>query len=632
VAAVASPASALAGAGHAPGELIVSFEPGTSKPESSAVARELGADVADRVSGRPRVALVELPPGLGVRSAEGLFESAPEVAHAEPNTVRRIAAPNDPFYTSGLQWNLGQETDADINAPGAWGISTGDPAVTVAVIDTGMTIDHPDLEANLWSDPGESLDGADDPSDPDLIPDDLHGYDFVDDDIDPEDDEGHGTHVAGIIGAVGDNGAGIAGVNWDVGLMPLRAGDEDGSLLLFDILEAIGYAVAHDARIVNASYTSDALSFSPAERDAIQAAGDILFVTAAGNEDTDNDQVPSYPCAYDLPNIVCVAATNQVDELAVFSTGGSNYGKRSVDLAAPGSSILSTLPVEAYDPPLGTDGFESALVNWTPDPGSGWAAVSEPPFSGQHLSDSPGGDYANDLNASVTVAAPVDLSAEISCRAEFPLAHQIAAGDRLWLEGSVDATPGSWFPLGAWSGSRPVPATESVRLLGLSGVATAHLRFRLQTDSAGVADGVHIDDFSLRCADGSAAIYGTKSGTSMAAPHVAGVAALLLDHFPSYTPAQLRTALLENVDRLPSLHCRVASGGRLNAFDALDIGVPSSPRPEDCPPVVQPDPPSFNLGAAIKRCKRKFRAVLVKQVAKKRKRCIRTARRRAAAA
>ncbi len=129
--------------------------------------------------------------------------------------------------------------------------------MTVAVIDTGASIDHPDLEANIWADPVEALNGIDD--DLDAVADDLHGYDFVNDDAEPDDDQGHGTHVAGTIGAVGDNGIGITGVSWDVGLMPLKAGDEEGELALFDVLEAMEYAVAHGARVVNASYVSAAL-------------------------------------------------------------------------------------------------------------------------------------------------------------------------------------------------------------------------------------------------------------------------------------------------------------------------------------------------------------------------------------
>ncbi len=283
--------------------------------------------------------------------------------------------------------------------------------------------------------------------------------------------------------------------------------------------------------------------------------------------------------------MICVAATNQVDALSTFSSGGSNFGKASVDLAAPGSGIVSTQRVANYEPPLFSDDFDAGLANWTPDPLSAWAAAGGAPFApGQHLSDSPGGDYSPDGDLSVQLTDPLDLSGEDACRARFKLAHEIAPVDRLWLEASTDATPSSWVPLGTWSGSRSVPKEELVKLLGHSREASVYLRFRLFSDSSANADGVHVDDFAVECADMPGLLYGARSGTSMAAPHVAGTAALLLDRFPSYTTAQLRSALLENTDRVPSLHCKVASGGRLNAFDALDSGVPGSPRAADCPP------------------------------------------------
>ena len=143
--------------------------------------------------------------------------------------------------------------------------------------------------------------------------------------------------------------------------MALKAGTADGGLTQFAILAAIEYASTNGARIVNASFTGT--DFSAAERDAIAAAPDVLFVAAAGNQGTDNDASPRYPCNYDLPNIVCVAATNQIDDLSTFSSGGSNFGKASVDLAAPGSSALSTVPT--FAPPLFSDDFEAGLGDWT---------------------------------------------------------------------------------------------------------------------------------------------------------------------------------------------------------------------------------------------------------------------------
>jgi subtilisin family serine protease len=209
------------------------------------------------------------------------------------------------------------------------------------VVDTGLDLGHPDLAANVWSNPGESgagreSNGADD--DGDGLIDDTTGWDWAAGDNQGLDENGHGTHVSGTIAGRAGDGTGVAGVAWRARLMALRVLDETGSGRVSDAIKAYGYAAAHGARIVNASLGGG--SFSRAERDAIGAARDVLFVVAAGNEGADDDTTPSYPCGYDLPNVVCVAASDQHDELAGFS----NYGATSVDLAAPGVNIASAWP------------------------------------------------------------------------------------------------------------------------------------------------------------------------------------------------------------------------------------------------------------------------------------------------
>jgi subtilisin family serine protease len=217
---------------------------------------------------------------------------------------------------------------ADVSAPAAWDITTGNQTLVVGVLDSGIDVAHPDLAANLWSAPsGWSLRGCGG----------THGYDAITNDCTPQDENGHGTHVAGTIGARGNNATGVTGVNWAVSIMALRFLDASGSGYLFDEVEAIDYAVQAKRlgvplRVLNASYGSPTPSQS--ERDAIAHAADngILFVAAAGNESANNDSVPCYPASHDLPNIIGVAATGNRDELASFS----NYGATSVDLGAPG--------------------------------------------------------------------------------------------------------------------------------------------------------------------------------------------------------------------------------------------------------------------------------------------------------
>ena len=289
-----------------PGELLVSFEPGAKQ------APALDAVDAQRVDPLPQAGLVkvELEPGTSVAEAEAALERRPEVRYAEPNyRYSPHATPNDPLFPQ--LWGLQQPNDADIDAPEAWNLTTGGLGVTVAVVDTGVAYTHPDLVANM-----------------------VTGWDFFSNDGDPSDAVGHGTHVAGTIGAFGNNGAGVTGVNWRVRLMPLRVGDAN-NIPASAVVAAFDHACANGVKIVNGSFGG--FSASSAIHDAIARCPGMLFVFSAGNNSSSNDARPVFPCNDPSPNVVCVAATNQSDQLASFS----NYGT-SVELAAPGNGILST--------------------------------------------------------------------------------------------------------------------------------------------------------------------------------------------------------------------------------------------------------------------------------------------------
>ena len=274
-------------------------------------------------------------------------------AYVEPDYLSHIAAvPNDTRWSE--LWGM-----VKINATGAWDFTTGSTNVVVAVLDTGISLAHPDLSPNLWKNTAEvnGAPGVDD--DGNGYIDDTSGWDFVNADNIPDDDAGHGTHCAGTIGAVGNNAKGVAGVCWSVRLMALKVLDASGSGREggweSDIANAIQYASDEGAKIISASLGG--YSYSDTARDAIAYANSkgVLFVAAAGNGGADgigdnNDVTPVYPAGYDLPNIVAVAATDPGDVLAGFS----NYGKTSVDLAAPGVNILSTVPGGGYDAYQGT--------------------------------------------------------------------------------------------------------------------------------------------------------------------------------------------------------------------------------------------------------------------------------------
>ncbi len=300
-----------------------------------------------------------LPDDLSVTDAVRLLRRHPLVQEATPNYYRYIdIVPDDADF--GDLWglhNVGQDggtPDADIDAPEAWDITVGSRDVVVAVIDSGVDLTHPDLVDNLWTNPGEIAgNGIDD--DGNGFVDDVHGWDFSSDDNDPSPVggacQGHGTHVAGTIGASGNNGIGVSGVNWNVTIMPLKAFRSLLGVLCTasdaDLLAAIQYHTMMGVRISSNSWGGPAPSMPVAL--AIRAS-DSVFVAAAGNESNDNDVQPSFPANYPLSNIVSVAATDRNDLLADFS----NYGVNSVDLGAPGVDILSTLPNNQYDAYSGT--------------------------------------------------------------------------------------------------------------------------------------------------------------------------------------------------------------------------------------------------------------------------------------
>ena len=408
---------------HAAGELIVRFEPGLGR---AARRRILGRHEAtlERSLRAPGLELVRLDEAsLAAVAAE--LEREPGVLDAQPNYIYRVSTtPNDPAVRGALG-----SRDRERRGHGrAGGLGCDD----------GQRLGHggrnrhrrhvhaSDLTGNVWSNSGEAADGLD--NDGNGHVDDLRGWDFVDDDGTPTDPHGHGTHVAGTVGAEGNNGVGVTGVNWDVGVMPLRAGDAAGYFTDETIADAMSYACAEGADIVNGSFGGE--GYSPVIASAIGSCPGTLFVFAAGNGSDDGvgDNIdaspPIYPCAFTNANVVCVAASTEAAGIASFS----NYGPVSVDVAAPGTGILSTVS---------------------------------------------------------------------------------------------------------------------------SGTTLRH------------------------------------SGTSMASPHVAGVAALLLARYPAATPAQIKYSLMRTVDPLQAFAGKIATQGRVNAFSALTaplLDPPAAPPPPPPPP------------------------------------------------
>ncbi|MBZ5548461.1 MAG: S8 family serine peptidase [Acidobacteriia bacterium] len=366
--------------------LIVRFRAGKS-PSARAAVHGFARGRTKRLFRTLRdIEVVQLESGLTLSEALRRYRSQADVLYAEPDYRRTLfdLVPNDPMFTGlwGLR-NTGQSgglAGADIDAVKAWELSTGSSDVVVGTIDTGVDWNHPDLAANIYRNDADCTDnGIDD--DGNGVVDDCHGFNAVAGSGDPIDTYKHGTHVAGTIGAVGNNGLGVVGVNWKVKILACKTDDENGYLYDSAILSCLDYMATMKDRGVNIVATNNSYGGafeSKAVTDAIreQMKRGILFVAAAGNYGLDNDTIPAYPANTDLPNVLTVAATDYTDGLASFS----DYGRHTVHLGAPGVAITSTVPGGGYETWDGTSMATPHVVGAAAllkayDPAQDWAAI-----------------------------------------------------------------------------------------------------------------------------------------------------------------------------------------------------------------------------------------------------------------
>ena len=360
--------------GFTPTEIFIKWKPTTNAAQMLDFGQALNATQMKNYKNL-NIELWNLRKEANILEVIEEYQKHPNIEFISPNYIYTANEflPNDLHFDE--QWsmaNIGQtggSTGADIAVTHAWDIQRKSPEVKVAIIDTGIDWQHPDLVDNIWQNLGEDADGDGqifewngaewifDPGDENNIDDDGNGYiddfigwDFVNNDNDPHDDNFHGTHVAGIIGAKGNNGIGVAGITWDVQMAALKFLDVDMLGTTANAIAAINYAVAEGMPISNNSWGGKA--YDNALYAALQYASNQnhLVIAAAGNKGTNNDLSPTYPAAYNLPNIVAVASTNHNDSLSDFS----NYGSTSVDLAAPGSFISSSFPNDSYETISGT--------------------------------------------------------------------------------------------------------------------------------------------------------------------------------------------------------------------------------------------------------------------------------------
>jgi subtilisin family serine protease len=563
----AQPAGQAPG-GIVPGRLIVRLVPGADLAQVRAVAADIGGRLDHRLP-LQGARLIALPAGADPRRAALRMERAPAVLYAEPDQyIQFRAIPNDPLFAR--QWalrNSGQRLramrglpGADVDAPGAWDLSVGSPSVVVADVDTGVDFQHPDLAANIWTNPGEVPENHVD-DDGNGLTDDIHGWDWAEADHIPDDSrgdsQGHGTQTSSVIAAAGNNGVGIAGLNWDMSLMPLRAGT------LSDTISAFVYARDQGARVIN--FSAGFPFYSRALQDTIDNIATVMVVNAADNggldgEGDNSDRVRDFPCKFGSPNLVCVAASDQRDRLTTFS----NFGRSSVDLAAPGQNILTAFPGNAFSFEL-SEFFEGPLGRRFRSGGrhDHWGLTGK---LGGSLTDSVRGRYHNNTNSFVR-SRRIDLRERRACELAFFLVHRLQKRfDRLVVEATRDGR--HWRRLGRFTGVRASDYHFLPMPRRFAGERRVRIRFRLKTDGSVRLDGIYIDDVQVSCIT-TRPTYAFTEGTSSAAPYVSGAAALIWARYPAGSVAEVKARLLGNVDRIPSMAGKLATGGRLDVAAAL---------------------------------------------------------------
>jgi subtilisin family serine protease len=600
-------------------DLIVEWAPRTDHGER--VGARSDAEVSfEEDLGNRRFQLVSVQPGQAASEAVAALENDPAVVVAERDGYRATnALPNDPLLGqlwglhnlgSGIDGISGAITGDDIDAPTAWDRTVGSPSIVIADIDSGYRFEYTDLDSVAWTNPGEiAANGEDD--DGDGIVDDVHGADFIGangeapaQDGDPTDEDlisgGHGVHTAGTMGAAGDNGVGITGVAQDVRIMPLRVcsrypGLSDNRCRISSILAAINYAAAKDARVANMSLGGN--EAFQTEVDAIAAAKQTLFVISAGNDSSDNDGAGSaphghhYPCDFrpdlqasvsipePIDNIVCVAASDQADGLAGFS----DWGATSVDLGAPGTETLSAYPFGTrFEEAFTTDDFSTKWTATGTD--GGFARTNESPLTSFGITDTVGDPTASTMRE--VASTPVTIPSNGGCRLNQNRHVSLAAEDQyryaVLLNGveQASSTPASSSTGGMEKRFLDLPAAFNAG-------GELQIKFRFTAGSAPASgSGVWLDDITLVCSEpvGTAASYGYLQGTSMAAPHVSGAAALLFSLEPGASVTEAREALLEGVDAVPSLTGKTTSGGRLNVAKSMEILKSATPQLESTVP------------------------------------------------
>jgi subtilisin family serine protease len=552
--------------GYKPRELLVTFKEGVSTEAIDALHRSLGSTVLRNI---PKLHLqrVKLKEDLSEEEAQRLYKADEIVEDAERHTVRYPQlVTNDPSFSK--QWAL-----TKIKAPEAWDLTQGSQDVVVAVIDSGIDYTHPDLADNIWINEAElnGQPGVDD--DNNGYVDDIRGWDFAgshdiidtDGDNDPITTYDHGTHLAGIVAARGNNSLGIAGINWRLRIMPLKvmADDNEGNFNLDAIALAIKYAIDNGAKIIICSFGSSNINAKElAGFTKMQEAG-IIAACAAGNGGGNNDVTHNYPSDYDLDNIISVAASDSNDHLA----SSSNYGATSVDLMAPGVNIYSTIPSATTEALVRVEG--PVPVDYTALGMAYAGTTGAGGITGTLYNCGQGypGQFPAGVNGNIALIQRSIKTDSFTFKSKVQNAQATgAAGVVVYNhltaieDDGFDTAGGTLGEAGTW-----VPVVSLTRDNG-----QALLQSDGQTVTLINKPTIKIDP------------YNYKSGTSMAAPHVAGVAGLILSHCPSLGFEAVKAAILNSVDKIPAVSDQLVTGGSLNAFAALKAALPPGDLSGNC--------------------------------------------------
>ncbi len=525
---------------YKPGELLVKLKKDILPADIDKLHATLGSRVIETIK-RLRLQRIALKTGMDEDAAAVLYMQSGLVDTAEKNALRyKNAEPDDPLFSE--QWGM-----TVIQAPAAWDITTGSDTVVVAVIDTGVDYLHPDLADNIWTNTAELNGVADFDDDGNGFVDDIQGWDFAGDgeneDNDPLGDDSHGTHVAGIIAARGNNGIGVAGVCWNLKIMPVKIqADGAESMTTADILQGMEYAMENGARVINCSYGGP--SFVDSEKDMLSLLGDqgILAVCAAGNDGSDIDEnTNNYPAEYDLANILAVASNDKDGGLYT----GSNYGVTSVDVMAPGVDIKSTVPFVAF-----IETNVGGVKNIFSAEGLTFARLTEDAGIKGSLYDCGLGKAPEDFPDGVTGNFALIERGDIYFSEKAANAMQAGATGAIIYDnvpGILNIftlqTSGNWIPV-----------------ISISQTDGEALKFMISDQPVVTL----VSKFSP-----SSSNYSYMTGTSMATPHVTGLAGLLLSINPNLGYAGLKSIIIDTVDPVDGLVNKLVTDGRVNAYAAV---------------------------------------------------------------